>query len=268
MNIRYRSTWWRRMARKCGARAFRFAENNDDPRMARNGEGWLLREVLRAHGRERGSEPAIVMDVGANTGGYTRAVLDAAREAGVAVEVHAFEPSPHCGAMLQREFGHLPNVRVVAAALGDRVGEASLHHGKEGSSHASLVARPLLAEKPDSTISVPLRRLEDYLHEREVGRIALLKLDVEGFELAALRGAGDRLGPANVDVVQFEYGGTTMDAGATLRDLYALLGERGYVVAKLFPRAVEVRDYAPWMEQFAYANYVALAPRWVKAGRQ
>jgi hypothetical protein len=92
----------------------------------------------------------------------------------------------------------------------------------------------------------------------------LLKLDIEGFELAALRGAGERLTPQFIDVVQFEYGGTTMDAGATLRDLYGLLEVRGYAVAKLFPSAVEVRKYATWMEHYAYANYVALSPRWLR----
>jgi hypothetical protein len=31
-------------------------------------------------------------------------------------------------------------------------------------------------------------------------------------------------------------------------------------VGKLLPEAVELRHYAPWMDRFAYANFVALAP--------
>src|SRR5262249_29672132 len=91
-------------------------------------------------------------------------------------------------------------------------------------------------------------------------RIDLLKLDVEGSELAALQGLAGRLRPDVVDAIQFEYGGTALDAGTTLRDSYRLLTGHGYVLAKLFPRALEVRSYRPWMEHYAYANYVALSP--------
>ena len=92
--------------------------------------------------------------------------------------------------------------------------------------------------------------------------VRAMKLDVEGHEVAALRGLGERLRPETVDVIQFEYGGAALDAGTTLRDLYRLLEGRGYALAKLFPRALELRDYRPWAEHFSYANYVALAPRW------
>ena len=63
-------------------------------------------------------------------------------------------------------------------------------------------------------------------------------------------------------MIQFEYGGTTLDAGTSLRDLYRLLSDRGYRLAKLYPDALEIRPYRPWMEHFSYANYVALSPRW------
>jgi Methyltransferase FkbM domain len=152
-------------------------------------------------------------------------------------------------------------VRIVGAALSDRAGEASLHDGAAGGSQASLVARDGRGAEASATITVPLIRLGDYLEEQAIGRVDLLKLDVEGSELAALRGLGERLRPEIVDAIQFEYGGTALDAGTTLREAYRLLEARGYVLAKLFPRALEVRGYRAWMEHYAYANYVALAPR-------
>lgn len=265
MNVRRRSALWRRVARVLGRGLFRVAENNDETRFTRNGEQWLLREVLRAHASFNASTPAIIIDAGANAGGYTRAALQAAREARCVVEVHAFEPSPRCVEILRGAFAATPNVRVVPTALADRVGEAVLHNGKAGSSQASLVVRPGLAVDPTGAIRVPLTRLGEYMEQQGIGRVDLLKLDVEGFEIEALRGAGERLTPDCIDVIQFEYGGTTMDAGTTLRDLFALLESRGYAVAKLFPAAVELRVYAPWMEHYAYANYVALSSRWLSA---
>lgn len=266
MKVRLRSPLWRRLARVVSRRLFRVAENNDDPRFARNGERWLLGEVLRGSAPEN-APPAVILDVGANVGGYTREALQLAREVRREIVVHAFEPSPHCVETLRRDFAAVPNVHIVSAGLADRTGDAVLHAGREGSSLASLVARPGYAGDPQDAIRVSLTRLEDYLGQHGIGRVELLKLDVEGYELSALRGAGALLNPDTIDVIQFEYGGTTMDAGATLRDLFGLLVGRGYAVGKLYPDAVELRDYAPWMEHYAYSNYVALSPRWSQAVR-
>ncbi len=266
MNIHRQSPFWRRGVRTLGRLLFRLAENNDDPRLSRNGEGWLLRQLLATHARTGAGRACVVFDAGANVGDYTRAVLVAAGRAGCAVQVHAFEPSPHCLDGLRAGFGAETRVRIVGAALTDRVGEALLHDGRAGSSQASLVARDLPGGGgAAAAIPVPLLRLGDYLQTEGIARVDLLKLDVEGSELAALRGLGERLHPAVVDVIQFEYGGAALDAGTSLRDFYHLLTAQGYVLAKLFPDALEVRSYRPWMEHYAYANYAALAPRWLAA---
>jgi FkbM family methyltransferase len=247
---------------------FRLAENNDDTRFERNGERFLLRSVLSAgRGAESGKPPAVIFDVGANKGEYTRAVLELAVQLRTPVEMHLFEPSPSCLATLTARFGRAANVRIVACATGEQSGSVTLHHGGTGSSHASLLRRPELVQDPGADVVVPVRRLDDYLRSSGVQRIALLKLDVEGFELATLRGLGDRMSPDIIDVIQFEYGGTTRDAGVTLRELAHLVHERGFLLGKLLPRSIELRNYAPWMENFAYANYVALAPHWLAARR-
>jgi FkbM family methyltransferase len=258
MRLRSHTPLWRRLLRQAGRRLFRLAENNDEWRFGRNGEQWLLRELLQDHVRSGAVRPFVVFDAGANVGDYTHAVLRAARTAGCAVEVHVFEPSPRCLQVLRQSFAGDPQVRIVAGALASAKGEAVLYDGGLGSTLASLVPRDVLTGKAGAEVTVPLLRLGDYLAEQGIARVDLLKLDVEGSELAALHGLGERLRPENVGLIQFEYGGSTLDARATLRDFYALLGAQGYRVAKLFPNALEVRPYDVWMEHYAYANYVAL----------
>ncbi len=262
MKPQLQSPLWRRVLRNVGRQLFRLAENNDDPRMDRNGERWLLRELLLAHRAGGARRPFIVVDGGVNRGEYSRCVLRLAREIGVAVEIHAFEPAPACVAKLRTAFAGEPTFRLTPSALSDRAGEALLYDGQSGSSLASLVPRAEHSGEKGAAVSVPLLRLDDYLAQQGVARVDLLKLDVEGHEVAALGGLGERLRPETVDAIQFEYGGAALDAGTSLRDLYRLLEGRGYALAKLFPHALELRNYRPWMEHFSYANYVALAPHW------
>lgn len=266
MNLCERSPFWRRAGRALGGRLFCLAENNNDPRFAHNGELWLLRHLLAAHAAIGTNTPFVACDAGANVGDYTRNILREAQGANCPVAVHAFEPSPLCLDALRHAFGATPAVRIVGVALADRAGEASLFAGKTGSTLASLVPRSVLTPETESTLRVPLLLLGDYMKAQAITHVDLLKLDVEGSELPALRGLNEQLRPEIIDVIQFEYGGATLDGGTTLREIYELLVGRGYVLAKLFPRALEIRSYSAWMENYAYANYVALAPRWAASG--
>jgi FkbM family methyltransferase len=267
MNLREQTPWWRRAARRMCQRLFQLAENNGDPRLTHNGELWLLRELLGAHADSGAQRAFVAFDVGANVGDYTKRLLEGAKAAKVAIEVHAFEPSPANVEVLRRDFGSTAGVTISAVALSDRAGEAALFAGRSGSSQASLVARPTLPNDPAETIQVVLVRLDDYLSATGIAHIDLLKLDVEGSELSVLRGLGEKLQPSVIDVIQFEYGGTTADAGASLKAIHDLLVACGYVVAKLFPTALEVREFRPWMENYAYANFVAVGARWRSRGK-
>lgn len=254
MKTKGRMPFWRRVCRVAGLRLFHWAENNGIADVRRNGERWLVKEAMRAHNGRGAGRPFVVIDGGANAGDYTAMVCE------VAAEVHAFEPSAAARARLQKRFEGRPGIKVTGKALGDRAGRAMLQGGKEGSTQASLLERSDREPKEELAVEVEITTLEDYLTNEWPGCVDLLKLDVEGYELAALRGLGTALDPRRVSAIQFEYGGTTMDAGVTLGQIHRLLRGRGYRVAKLLPAGLAVRDYAPWMDHYSYANYVAIAP--------
>ncbi len=251
---------WRRVFRRAGRMLFDYAENNGVGDIRRNGEQWFAREILRTHENRGGTEPFVLIDAGANAGDYTAMLIELAARRGRSIDVHAFEPSLVARERLQARFKSRASVKIVGKAVGEQAGKAVLYGAAEGSTLGSLLDRSVHRQEAAKNVEVEVTTLAAYMAGQRVGRVDLLKLDVEGYELAALRGLGDALNPKCVAAIQFEYGGTAMDAGVTLRQLYQLLAARGYVVAKLLPAGLAVRDYAEWMECYAYANYVAIAP--------
>src|SRR5437762_2079123 len=58
---------------------------------------------------------------------------------------------------------------------------------------------------PGGALRTRCLRIDSYLRDRAIDAVALLKLDIEGYELAALRGAGDALERRAIKAIYFEY---------------------------------------------------------------
>lgn len=153
-----------------------------------------------------------VLDVGAHYGTYTLAL---SRLVGPDGRVIAIEPSGHAVEVLRRnlDLNDAGNVEVVQAAVSDEPGEVTLHVHADPSRTSLTSATGTLA-----TEVVPAVTMDALVAGEAVG---FVKIDVEGHELPALRGAATLLG-RDRPVVQFE-----MIAGAT-RDVWDLLAAHGY----------------------------------------
>lgn len=129
---------------------------------------------LAAHLRPGG----VFYDLGANVGYFT---LMGARLVGPAGHVRAYEPLPHNAQLLQANIDRngLTHVVAVDAAVAGEDGVATLREGPTGQDGA-LGA--------DGTIHVRVVSLDAEV-ERGAPPPTLVKLDIEGAELAALQGA-------------------------------------------------------------------------------
>ncbi len=191
------------------------------------------------------------VDVGANVGWHT---LPAARHIGREGRVYAFEPIPSNAASLRRniELNGLPNVIVETRALSDRPGPRAMAMESPHSSNASM-APP----GPDSPcFEVECVRFDDYVRSRGIGRIDLIKLDIEGAETAALRGMTGLLDRDDAPAILCELNPTMLDImGSSCEELLTLMGGLGYRPHRLAPGPA-LRPLGSLPGQYEHVNAV------------
>ena len=170
---------------------------------------------------ERVLDPtSVVIDSGANIGQMVLMVL----RCGPPAMIHAFEPTPEARAWLVECVieNALRNVSVSPFALGDRTGAANLlihdFGFKEGAKNHLVEASP--------GTPIEITTLDAYTTEHQIERIRLWKLDIEGHELPALRGAQALLQRAAIDFLYLETG----NAG---EEIATFLAKFGYVAVPI-----------------------------------
>jgi FkbM family methyltransferase len=162
-----------------------------------------------------------MLDVGAQRGS------SAIHFARLGWTVDCFEPHPTSREALARRFAERKNVRVDPRALGDAPASAvALYDSTESSGVATLT--PFLpTHRPAARVDVTT--VAAVVDELGVSSIDFLKVDVEGLDLAVLRGVPwDRIRP-EVVACEFE-DAKTLALGHSWRDIATYLRDRGYVV--------------------------------------
>lgn len=195
----------------------------------------------------------VVLDVGANIGLWTSALLTAAPDA----KVFCFEPSSTAFAQLSARFEDSSRVRLINAAVGDECGTAELSADAPGSTLGSLYTRRLkhFGIEFDHCEVVQLLSLDGWCAEESVAP-DVLKLDIEGHELSALRGVRQAL--SSIKVVQFEFGGCNIDSRTYFQDFFYFFEEAGFRLHRLGPKGLDhVERYTELDEVFVTTNYFA-----------
>jgi FkbM family methyltransferase len=129
----------------------------------------------------------VVLDVGANAGIYSLAALSSQRDA----IVHAFEPTPEIAARLRAtaKLNGLKNLYVHEVAVLKDDGQATLKRcrGELGNNEGmNFVVKGIGNSDTERVKTVSLDR---FCQDHSIDQVDLLKLDVQGQEYSALKGA-------------------------------------------------------------------------------
>ena len=154
-----------------------------------------------------------IIDAGANVG--ISAVWLYALHPGASL--HAFEPEAENFALLDGNLRGLERTWAHRLAVGEHAGTARMHVADHGAMHSLADS-----EVGGSTAEVRVIRLADYLAEAGIDHVDLLKLDVEGFEMEALRGLIERL--PDVSVIAGEVHENVVDPD----EFYRFMSEHGF----------------------------------------
>ncbi|MFQ5850246.1 MAG: FkbM family methyltransferase [Candidatus Binatia bacterium] len=172
------------------------------------------------------SEGDTFVDVGANHGSFS---IIAAKLVGQTGLVIAIEPQPRLAHLVEKSLAANAQCeyQVHGIACGDKDGHADFYIPMGSSGSAGLLPG-FSATHSHRKLSVPLKRFDDVVAWLRLPGKVFIKLDVEGSELAFLRGASSTILLRKPHIMLEINPSSTKAAGVTGDDLVCYLLELGY----------------------------------------
>jgi len=148
----------------------------------------------------------VIFVVGSNTGVYAANLCQMFPKA----QVFCFEPVPSTFSKLEAWASGTAQVTAVNLALGNHSGELDMHVHEDHTPSSSLLPSTAnntilfpITER-QSSVRIKAERLDIFVKDRalDLGSGALMKIDVQGHELAVLEGARDTLKHIHAVIVE------------------------------------------------------------------
>jgi FkbM family methyltransferase len=206
--------------------------------------------------------PITYVDVGAHVGG----VFDALTRSSVRVrEAHLIEPNPKTFGVLQEAFAKVASVSCHNVAIGAKRGTVAMRDEGTMTHVVAATGGNELSGIAARTFKAEAITLDDLAGLCQISHIALLKVDVEGHELAVFEGARQLLETESVDIVYVEAGVNPNSTQQTYyRAIEDVLRGYGYRLFRIYEQAHEWLDDSPLLRRvnlaFMSASFVAKNP--------
>jgi FkbM family methyltransferase len=212
-----------------------------------NGEYWLISRLPKN---------ALVFDIGFNAGDFTSEVLRQKPEA----RIFGFEAARSMLKNARAKFGNEKRLELVPLAVSNADGTAEFSDSADGCSSLALVTE---GEKYE----VKTIRLDSFASQHDIGVIDFVKIDVEGYDLHVLEGAGRLMDEGRIKMFTFEYNAPWIESGRFLKEAYAYVESKNYTLFRLFNGFVVPYNYSSRHERHDLGcNYVGISKERLAAG--
>lgn len=201
----------------------------------------------------------LCFDVGAHVGNRTAAML------AIGARVVAVEPQPLMAATLQRLYGRRPGFQLMKKAVGGKIGKTEMLVSTQTPTVSTLSdnwvnqvvrAKSFSRIQWDARVEVDVTTLDALVDE--FGIPAFCKIDIEGYELEALKGLTQPL-PA----ISFEYLPPAKDQASACVDRLMDLGQYEFnVIRAEYPRLA----LPDWVASAAICHWLDARPLDDRAG--
>lgn len=202
----------------------------------------LVSRALKARWRDQAHELAAVkkalagggvcIDVGANKGSYLYSMARWSKSA----PVFAFEPQRVLADYLRTacQKSGLPNVRVEHLAVSSREGELDLHVPGDSTSPGASLEPGIASTTNCHTQRVKVTTLDAYANAHIKAPVRVIKIDVEGHELAAIEGALELI-QRDKPLLIIECEGRHLPEGQTVSGFISFIVSLGYSASLAMP---------------------------------
>lgn len=196
----------------------------------------------------------VIFDLGAHHGQTARAYAEHFPEA----IVHCFEPFPASFAELRRQTAGWTRIEPLQLAVGDREGMRTLHVNRNSATNSLLPTTPAAGHWCDGpateiaaqgTLPVHVTTLDAYCQQKQLARLDILKLDLQGGELQCLHGAADLLRRRAVSLIFCEVLLVPFYAGqARFDEICRLLFDAGFALYGLYQERHDEHGRLKWCD--------------------
>jgi FkbM family methyltransferase len=222
------------------------------------GAGWDLTPEVRVASSLIFREDAVVFDVGANVGEWSRQFRVLKKDA----FIFQFEPQPACCDAIRAL--NLPRTELVSAAVGAMQSTATLYSSQATDQSASLHQRKdsFVSSVPHIELTTNVLSLDAFTRERKIEYVDYVKLDIEGHEFFAIQGCAELMATNRIGCVAFEFGSGNINSRTYFRDFWDLFRARSFELFRIVPSGylLPCRSYYEDEEFFrGVSNYVAIS---------
>ncbi len=191
-------------------------------------------QMLRKHIKKG----QVVLDIGANIGYYAKIL---SRLVGSDGQVYCFEPDAKNFKHLQHGVGNLNNVIINQKAVSSKTETLKIYTSKE----LNVDHRTHKPEQYDQELNIDAVSIDDYLKSLNQSDIDFIKIDIQGFEMQAIKGMENTLknNPKIKIISEFwPYG--LKAAGSSVSEYFTYLSNLGFKIELLQKNSLSLLNLA------------------------